>query len=134
MGQCWLSMADSGCLPHEWFDLIRTGSGSNGSRVARRNTGVNETLMKIELDWLKFGGSQPILIRDGESGFMTYCVKTRELVELAGLDPSFSDRGVFTQALQATVLMRSLRVFEGCRYCASVALQIVLHFQDELNP
>jgi hypothetical protein len=38
MGQCWLSMADSGCLPHECFEVVRTGSSSEGSRVGRRSS------------------------------------------------------------------------------------------------
>jgi hypothetical protein len=33
--------------------------------------------MKIELAWFKLTESRSIFIRGGESGFMTYCVKTK---------------------------------------------------------
>ena len=66
MAPCWLSTADSGCLPREWFEVVRTGSSSDRSRVGRRNAGVNETLVKIELEWLELAGSRPIFIRGGE--------------------------------------------------------------------
>ena len=50
MAQCWLSMADNGCLPREWFELIRV-TGSDGLSVHQNRNLYHAFLRLIQVSW-----------------------------------------------------------------------------------
>ena len=65
--------------------------------------------MKLELDWLKLTGSRSIFIRGGESGFMTYCVKTQRSKEDGSSLANSQVRKGGLPPLQRSVLSLAMR-------------------------